>query len=233
MWQIGGIFVLGPGNTCDYSFRCNFVGHVVDLVDVVEAATGVSATGEEVMFAATSEWNQKLQNNVKIAVTPTMKETASETTTKTTNNKPKKNPVPSAEVTNSAGPSLWQLLVLALCACVLVCAAGVMIGLDPELCRRMFYTAAVLSVALCVSVPSCTVAFPSRVSASGAAAACPSGSESGSGNKGCPFMSTQGTETETGAGEVALHTIKNIDQLILQHGTSCAGNSFMSVSTVQ
>jgi hypothetical protein len=52
--------VLGPGNSCDYSYRCAYVGDLVDLEKVVVAATGRDAEGEEIFYARTLDWNDKL-----------------------------------------------------------------------------------------------------------------------------------------------------------------------------
>jgi hypothetical protein len=40
MRQIGGTFVLGPGNTCDFAFRETYAGHLPPLQRVIAAATG-------------------------------------------------------------------------------------------------------------------------------------------------------------------------------------------------
>jgi hypothetical protein len=55
--------VLGPGNSCDYSYRCAYVGDLVDLEKVVVAATGRDAEGEEIFYARTLDWNDKLNIN--------------------------------------------------------------------------------------------------------------------------------------------------------------------------
>ena len=52
--------MLGPGNSCDYSYRCGFVGDLVDLNKVIVAATGKDNTGEEVFYSRTLEWNEAL-----------------------------------------------------------------------------------------------------------------------------------------------------------------------------
>ena len=36
--QIGGVFVLGPGNTCDFMFRSAFVGDIPDMLEVSKDA---------------------------------------------------------------------------------------------------------------------------------------------------------------------------------------------------
>jgi hypothetical protein len=54
--------VLGPGNNCDFSYRCSFVGDLADLNDVLTAATGRTAEGEEVFYSRTLEWNEKMNN---------------------------------------------------------------------------------------------------------------------------------------------------------------------------
>lgn len=51
---------MGPGNSCDYSYRCSFVGDLVDMDKVVAAATGRDAEGEEIFYSRTLDWNEKL-----------------------------------------------------------------------------------------------------------------------------------------------------------------------------
>lgn len=34
--QVGGVFVLGPGNACDFMFRSAFVGDIPDMQEVGE-----------------------------------------------------------------------------------------------------------------------------------------------------------------------------------------------------
>lgn len=225
--QIGGIFVLGPGNTCDYSFRCSFVGDVADLTEVLEAATGVSATGEEVVFAATSEWNQKLRNDVKISLTTPSSDTDSDTDTK-------RIALPTAETSEAAVPavaksssSFFNLpvvsLLLALCMCVLGAAYHWHDSLSSKQQMNMLGVASLLSVALCVYICIHFFLFTDAASEHSVASA----------SAGCPFSSAQrsggeGEEEE----EVVLHTIRDIDKLVLQHGSSTLSNSFMSVSLV-
>lgn len=63
--------MLGPGNSCDYSYRCAYVGDLVDLEKVVVAATGRDAEGEEIFYARTLDWNDKLNiNEVAQALPP-------------------------------------------------------------------------------------------------------------------------------------------------------------------
>ena len=41
VFQVGGMFVLGPGNTCDYAYRSKFAGDHSNILDVLQAATGM------------------------------------------------------------------------------------------------------------------------------------------------------------------------------------------------
>lgn len=40
VFQVGGVFVVGPGNCCDYSFRSSYVGEQPDMTIFLEAAIG-------------------------------------------------------------------------------------------------------------------------------------------------------------------------------------------------
>ncbi len=63
--KVGGLFVLGPGNMCDYSYRSSYVGDVADMREVLAAATGSDAAGEEVIYEPTLDWNHKLNANAR------------------------------------------------------------------------------------------------------------------------------------------------------------------------
>ncbi len=56
---------MGPGNSCDYTFRSSFAGDVPDIGDVYSAATGQKRDGAELVYPATAEWNEDLQTTVK------------------------------------------------------------------------------------------------------------------------------------------------------------------------
>ena len=76
--QIGGVFVLGPGNHCDYSFRSQFAGDHADLAKVMEAVTGKTHDGIDYIFPSTIKWFEKLKISkrmepLKIQKTPVLK----------------------------------------------------------------------------------------------------------------------------------------------------------------
>jgi hypothetical protein len=58
--QIGGTFVLGPGNSCDFAHRSRFVGDLADLTEVLEAATGENSEGAAVIYPSTKKWSKQL-----------------------------------------------------------------------------------------------------------------------------------------------------------------------------
>eukprot|EP00051_Salpingoeca_urceolata_P013808 m.174762 g.174762 ORF g.174762 m.174762 type:complete len:604 (-) comp17904_c1_seq1:49-1860(-) len=60
-FQLGGVFVLGPGNTCSYSFRSAYAGDHPNIDDVLTHVTGVQASGESFFFPATKTWWERLQ----------------------------------------------------------------------------------------------------------------------------------------------------------------------------
>ena len=59
--QVGGIFVLGAGNHCDFSFRSQYAGDHVDLGNIMEAVTGKTAQGLDYIFPSTEKWFERLQ----------------------------------------------------------------------------------------------------------------------------------------------------------------------------
>ena len=59
--QVGGVFVLGPGNHCDFSFRSQFAGDHADLAQVMEAVTGKTDEGNDYIFPSTTKWFEKLK----------------------------------------------------------------------------------------------------------------------------------------------------------------------------
>jgi peroxiredoxin len=61
IYQNGGVFVMGPGQQCEYAYRSTFVGDDPDLDTVLEFATGVAATGEEHVYASSKQWTNKLR----------------------------------------------------------------------------------------------------------------------------------------------------------------------------
>jgi hypothetical protein len=54
--QIGGVFVLGPGNTCDFSHRSIYLGDTIDYSIVVAAANGKEESGVDIVYPTTVEW---------------------------------------------------------------------------------------------------------------------------------------------------------------------------------
>jgi peroxiredoxin len=64
-FQIGGTFVLGAGNCCDYMYRSAYAGDHPPLGPLVEAATGKNINGEEVTHPTAVEWASKLAANVR------------------------------------------------------------------------------------------------------------------------------------------------------------------------
>jgi len=62
--QVGGAFVLGPGNCCDFARRSEYAGDHVDLKALLAAATGQQAatghSGGALTYPATDGWVQRL-----------------------------------------------------------------------------------------------------------------------------------------------------------------------------
>lgn len=58
--QLGGVFVVGPGNTCDYSFRSDYAGHFPEAGEILK----LIATSSDVHFVAesTKHWVEKLNS---------------------------------------------------------------------------------------------------------------------------------------------------------------------------
>lgn len=75
--------MLGPGNSCDYSYRCSFVGDLVDLGKVVTAATGKNELGNEVFYSHTLGWNSKLNTHALAETLPVSPRASSTSTTST------------------------------------------------------------------------------------------------------------------------------------------------------
>eukprot|EP00618_Florenciella_parvula_P001960 CAMPEP_0119502758 /NCGR_PEP_ID=MMETSP1344-20130328/24128_1 /TAXON_ID=236787 /ORGANISM="Florenciella parvula, Strain CCMP2471" /LENGTH=312 /DNA_ID=CAMNT_0007538991 /DNA_START=24 /DNA_END=959 /DNA_ORIENTATION=+ len=63
VFQVGGAFVFGPGNQCDYAFRSEYAGHYPDLADVMHAATGRKSDGSEYVYDSTKTWFNRLNAN--------------------------------------------------------------------------------------------------------------------------------------------------------------------------
>jgi len=60
VFQVGGCFVLGPGNLCDFAHRSEYAGDHCDLPAVIAAATGVLPDGQEMVYESTRQWYAKL-----------------------------------------------------------------------------------------------------------------------------------------------------------------------------
>jgi hypothetical protein len=45
--QVGGTFVMGPGNSCDYVHRSQFAGDHPDMAELLTAATGTLPDGSD------------------------------------------------------------------------------------------------------------------------------------------------------------------------------------------
>lgn len=61
VFQVGGAFVLGPGNFCDFHFRCEYAGDLIDLEALEIAATGTCPDGSEHVYPSTKAWFDRLQ----------------------------------------------------------------------------------------------------------------------------------------------------------------------------
>lgn len=59
-FQVGGVFVLGPGNGCLYSFRSRYAGHHPPLDVVLAAATGAESDGTPVVYPSAQGWADRL-----------------------------------------------------------------------------------------------------------------------------------------------------------------------------
>eukprot|EP01062_Namystynia_karyoxenos_P062101 TRINITY_DN55028_c0_g1_i1.p1 TRINITY_DN55028_c0_g1~~TRINITY_DN55028_c0_g1_i1.p1 ORF type:complete len:625 (+),score=168.33 TRINITY_DN55028_c0_g1_i1:119-1876(+) len=54
--QVGGVFVVGPGITCDYAFRSQFAGHHPSLDEVLQKASGMVSDGTPLVYPTTQKW---------------------------------------------------------------------------------------------------------------------------------------------------------------------------------
>ena len=72
-FQIGGTFVLGIGNTCDYVYRSTYAGDHPPLDPLLEAATGKNMQGEEVTHTQAKKWASRLRTGVKWGSSSTFK----------------------------------------------------------------------------------------------------------------------------------------------------------------
>jgi hypothetical protein len=60
VFQIGGVFVVGAGNVCDFTFRSRYAGDHPDPATLLEAATGIRSDGSELTPPATAGWLERL-----------------------------------------------------------------------------------------------------------------------------------------------------------------------------
>jgi peroxiredoxin len=63
-FQVGGTFVLGAGNTCDFVHRSQYAGDHPPMADLLAAATGKTASGIDTVYAATESWARRLSMSV-------------------------------------------------------------------------------------------------------------------------------------------------------------------------
>ncbi|KAL1523413.1 hypothetical protein AB1Y20_018353 [Prymnesium parvum] len=65
VFQVGGVFVLGAGNTCDFAYRSSFAGDHPDPAAILEAVTGVRADGSKYVYPSTSSWLDRLASSTR------------------------------------------------------------------------------------------------------------------------------------------------------------------------
>ena len=68
IFQVGGVFVVGPGNFCDYAYRSAFAGDHPPSADVIRAATGLESNGKEFVYPVTEQWLQRLGSLTPVLV---------------------------------------------------------------------------------------------------------------------------------------------------------------------
>jgi len=61
VFQVGGAFVLGAGNICDYAVRSQYAGDLLDLDALEVAATGKHSDGTEYVYPSTAQWFSDLK----------------------------------------------------------------------------------------------------------------------------------------------------------------------------
>ncbi len=66
VFQTGGVFVLGPGNVCDFAYRSNHAGDHPDLNLIFSYATGVDNTGNEIVYESTKNWFNWMRNDKRV-----------------------------------------------------------------------------------------------------------------------------------------------------------------------
>eukprot|EP00039_Didymoeca_costata_P007205 m.97317 g.97317 ORF g.97317 m.97317 type:complete len:614 (+) comp13589_c0_seq2:283-2124(+) len=61
--QTGGLFVVGPGNSCDYVHRSSYAGDHPDMDEAMLAAIGKKLDGTDFEYQSTKKWREKLQSS--------------------------------------------------------------------------------------------------------------------------------------------------------------------------
>eukprot|EP01137_Pigoraptor_chileana_P013298 Opistho-2@66629 len=64
--QIGGVFVLGPGNSCDFAYRSQYAGDHPNPEDVLAAATGAVSEDTTYVFPSTEAWVKRIRADVRV-----------------------------------------------------------------------------------------------------------------------------------------------------------------------
>ena len=60
VFQVGGVFVLGSGNVCDYAYRSSYAGDHPNAAAMLEAAAGITTHGMEYTYPTTTAWLERL-----------------------------------------------------------------------------------------------------------------------------------------------------------------------------
>jgi peroxiredoxin len=60
VFQVGGVFVLGAGNVCDYAYRSSYAGDHPNAAALLEAAAGITTHGMEYTYPTTTAWLERL-----------------------------------------------------------------------------------------------------------------------------------------------------------------------------
>jgi len=68
IFQVGGVFVLGPGNACEYAYRSQYAGDHPDINDVFAAATGLTSTGADFQYPMAKRWANRLRVDEVVAL---------------------------------------------------------------------------------------------------------------------------------------------------------------------
>jgi len=69
--HVGGVFLLGEGNVCDYAYRSSHAGDHPDPNELIEAVTGVRVEdGAPIVYPATASWLEQLGSGERAAPPP-------------------------------------------------------------------------------------------------------------------------------------------------------------------